>query len=326
MHRRERSIPPMTITQDSSAPLVVVVGATGIQGGSVIKALAESNKPYRIRGFTRDVTKPVSQALIAKGVEVVTVSYVTDNVKEVFKAFEGANIAFLVTKGEYFDAEREAAEGKMMIDAAKAAGVDRIVWSGLPSISKLSGGKYTHVIQFESKAVVTEYGRRSGVPFADIQAGYYASNLQIPGALLAKQADGSFAIRFPASPTALFPIIDAENDYGLYVRQALEAPTFPRRLGGAFRRIYHAGGYGLSALSRCEKIMAQQITVEQFEKGFAEAGMPPHVVAVYSDAFQAVNEFGYYGGKTTSSVDGLARTPRSWAEFAKTADWSKVLA
>ncbi|KAG9008122.1 hypothetical protein FRB94_013679 [Tulasnella sp. JGI-2019a] len=58
----------MTITKDTAAPLVVVVGATGIQGSSVIKALGESNKLYRIRGLTRDLEKPASKALTEQGV------------------------------------------------------------------------------------------------------------------------------------------------------------------------------------------------------------------------------------------------------------------
>jgi uncharacterized protein YbjT (DUF2867 family) len=85
----------MTITQDVSAPLVAVVGATGNQGGSVIKALAESSRPYRVRAFTRDATKPAAQALVKIGVEVVVISLVVDNVQHVRKAFEGANMAFV---------------------------------------------------------------------------------------------------------------------------------------------------------------------------------------------------------------------------------------
>lgn len=85
----------MTISQDLSAPLVAVVGATGVQGGSVIAALSESDRPYRIRGFTRDPTKPVAQELAAQGVEIFAVSLVVDNATKVFEAFAGANIAFV---------------------------------------------------------------------------------------------------------------------------------------------------------------------------------------------------------------------------------------
>ena len=85
----------MTISQAVSAPLVAVVGATGIQGGSVIKALSESDKSYRIRGFTRDVTKAASEALQQQGVEMVAVNLVVENKEEVYKAFAGADYAFV---------------------------------------------------------------------------------------------------------------------------------------------------------------------------------------------------------------------------------------
>jgi uncharacterized protein YbjT (DUF2867 family) len=85
----------MTITQAASAPLIAVVGATGAQGGSVIKALSESDKPYRIRGFTRDATKAAAEALKKQGVEMVTVNLVVENKEEVYKAFTGADYAFV---------------------------------------------------------------------------------------------------------------------------------------------------------------------------------------------------------------------------------------
>lgn len=85
----------MTITQDSSAPLVAVVGATGTQGGSVVNALAKSDKPYRVRAFTRDAKKPAAQNLVKLGVEVVVVSLVVENKEEVYKAFTGADSAFV---------------------------------------------------------------------------------------------------------------------------------------------------------------------------------------------------------------------------------------
>ncbi|KAJ6628225.1 hypothetical protein B0H10DRAFT_2209890 [Mycena sp. CBHHK59/15] len=127
----------MSITQDLSAPLVAVIGATGTQGGSVIKALAASDKLYCIRGFTRDPEKKSTQELIRQGIDIVAVSLVLDNVKEVYQAFVG-----LVTNfWEHLNMEREIMEGNMLTDAAKAAGVSHIFWSGLMSITKLSGRK-----------------------------------------------------------------------------------------------------------------------------------------------------------------------------------------
>lgn len=57
--------------------LITVFGASGNQGGSVIRhILADSklSKEFRIRGITRDTKKPASQDLARQGVEVVSVS------------------------------------------------------------------------------------------------------------------------------------------------------------------------------------------------------------------------------------------------------------
>lgn len=57
--------------------LITVFGATGNQGGSVIRALlADSilSKEFKIRGITRDSTKPAAKELAGKGVELMSVS------------------------------------------------------------------------------------------------------------------------------------------------------------------------------------------------------------------------------------------------------------
>lgn len=60
-----------------SAPKIVVVfGATGVQGGSVIKSILSdprTAKEFKIRGITRDPSKPSAQALLKQGVEPVAV-------------------------------------------------------------------------------------------------------------------------------------------------------------------------------------------------------------------------------------------------------------
>lgn len=57
--------------------LITVFGATGNQGGSVVKHIlndATLSKEFKIRGVTRDTTKPAAQALAKQGVELVSVS------------------------------------------------------------------------------------------------------------------------------------------------------------------------------------------------------------------------------------------------------------
>ena len=56
--------------------LLTVFGATGTQGGSVIKTVLghpQLSKQFRIRAITRDPSKPSGKALSGQGVDVVRV-------------------------------------------------------------------------------------------------------------------------------------------------------------------------------------------------------------------------------------------------------------
>lgn len=70
--------------------LLVVFGATGNQGGSVVNAVLQDpvlGKEFKIRGVTRDVSKPAAKELEAKGVEVKAVRSLLCNF---FKQFGGS--------------------------------------------------------------------------------------------------------------------------------------------------------------------------------------------------------------------------------------------
>ncbi|KAJ6566897.1 hypothetical protein B0H19DRAFT_1232873 [Mycena capillaripes] len=316
----------MTITRDSSAPLVAVVGATGTQGGSVVRALAGSNKPYRVRAFTRDAAKPSAQNLVKLGVDVVVVSLIVENKDEVYKAFAGADFAFLVTNFfEHFSKEREISEGKLLIDAAKAGGASRIVWSGLPSVTKMSGGKYVNVYQFDDKAAVTEYGRQSGVPLVDIQAGFFGTNFLSNPLMFAKQDDGSFAIPLPIKPTAIVPFLDAQHDYGLFVRHVLELPVFPggTEITAYSEKLTIEEMAQQFAKATGKNIVFKQIPIEQITQGLQALGMPPHIALCTIEALQSWDEFGYVNDLPPH--EGLPPLS-TWTEFAKKTDWSKTLA
>ena len=103
--------------------ILVVFGATGNQGGSVIKSVLKDPKTaneFNIRGITRDPSKPNAKALEAQGVECVAGDI---NDKESIKsAFHGAYAVFAMTNyWEKMDAQLEINQGKNIADLAKVS-------------------------------------------------------------------------------------------------------------------------------------------------------------------------------------------------------------
>ena len=177
--------------------LIVVVGATGAQGSSVVRTFL-LEQGWRVRGLTRDTRGKRSQELAAKGVEMVTANL--DDPTSLESAFDGATAIFAVTDfwGPFTDPanhskvkpgqtinkwsyEHELQQAKNIFHAAaKIKSLQRFVWSGLSNVEKWSKGKYTWVYHFQSKADATEH-LKEGYPelwkeTSVIQVGWYASN------------------------------------------------------------------------------------------------------------------------------------------------------
>ncbi|KZW04462.1 NAD(P)-binding protein [Exidia glandulosa HHB12029] len=297
----------MTLSSQPSAPLVVVVGATGIQGGSVIRELIASDKPYRLRGLTRDDSKPEAQALRELGVEVVAVTISVGNEAAVLRAFQGADIIFSVTNfWEHLDAPRELAEGKLMVDAAKAVGVKLYVVSCAWSVAENTGGKYTHIVQWESKAKSS-----------------YTINLANPYVGPRRLEDGSYVWEQPDLNDQLYPYINTAYDYGLWVRYAIESPEYNK--GGGTILTWGELLRPSEVAAILERVRGIKIKVttwpdrETQRKYLESLGAPPHVVLdVIEHAF--MSEFGYYFGREREEEQqkiwaSLARKPRTLEEF-----------
>lgn len=129
----------------ANTPTIAVIGATGHQGGGVVRALRASGK-FRIRALTRNAEKRVDLAD-----EVVAADL---NRPETLKAaFEGAHGVFAVTNAWEPGGADEVAQGQAAVRAAKEAGVAHFVWSTLPNVEAISGDKYK-VPHFTDKAKV----------------------------------------------------------------------------------------------------------------------------------------------------------------------------
>src|SRR3977135_4389191 len=171
--------------------LISVVGATGQQGGAVARALQASGQ-FKVRALTRD---PDKHRELAE--EVVEADL---NKPETLKAaFEGAHGVFLVTNFQEAGAD-EVKQATAAIRAAKDAGVKHFIWSTLPNVEAISGGKF-NVPHFTGKAKIDQVVKDGGFEnYTFVIAPFYYQNLA--GALAPhKQADGSVGWALPLDPT-----------------------------------------------------------------------------------------------------------------------------
>src|SRR6266849_2443416 len=171
--------------------LIAVVGATGRQGGAVVRAL-QANKQFKVRALTRN---PDDHPQV--GDEIIKADL---NRPETLKpAFEGAYGVFLVTNFRE-EGTDEAEQATAAIRAAKHAGVKHFVWSTLPDVEAISRGKF-HVPHFTGKAKADRIVKEAG--FANhtfVIAPFYYQNLI--GVLASqKQTDGSMSWSLPLDPT-----------------------------------------------------------------------------------------------------------------------------
>jgi uncharacterized protein YbjT (DUF2867 family) len=171
--------------------LIAVVGATGRQGGAVLRAL-EANRQFKVRALTRN---PDKHGRLAD--EVVQADL---NRPETLKpAFEGAHGVFLVTNFAE-EGSDEVQQATAAVRAAKDAGVKHLVWSTLPDVAAISRGK-SHVPHFTGKAKVDRIVKEVG--FANhtfVIAPFYYQNL-IGVLAPQKQADQSMGWALPLDPT-----------------------------------------------------------------------------------------------------------------------------
>ena len=162
--------------------IIAVVGATGAQGGSLVRAiLNDPSGEFTPRAITRDVRSEKAKALAASGVEVVAANI--DDQDSVAQAFRGAYGAFCVTFfWEHFSPEKETVQGRNLALAAKTAGIKHAIWSTFEDTRRdvpLSDnrmptlqGKYK-VPHFDSKGEVDQAFRDAGVPTTFLFTSWY---------------------------------------------------------------------------------------------------------------------------------------------------------
>lgn len=214
--------------------LLVVVGATGGQGGSVVKAMREhSRHSFKIRGITRNTNSGKAKALSAQGIEMVAADL--NDESSLVQAFQGASAIFAVTDfyetfrtgGPWTAMDTECRRGLNMARAAlQIPTLEHYIWS-TPSAYKISEKRF-FVPHLEAKARVDEFIKQS--PLLEkttfFWITFFDSNLLKPTfqPILFKPLRKRVLL-LPSSPSTLYGFVgDPSVNIGVFVRAALAQP------------------------------------------------------------------------------------------------------
>ena len=188
---------------------VLVTGATGRQGGAVIRHLRP--KGWKLRALTRNPESYAAKQLAAQGVELVKGDL--DDPASLERAACGVYGIYSVQDFWTVGARREVQQGKNLADAAKKAGVEHLVYSSVGGAERNTG-----ITHWETKWEIEKYIRGLKLPVtvlrpASFMETYHILEVEV-GLLKGKLAD-------PIRGDKPYQTI-ATDDIGAFVALAFE--------------------------------------------------------------------------------------------------------
>jgi len=197
--------------------VIAVLGATGAQGGGVVRAiLADPTGGFRARAITRNPDSDKGKALKAAGADVVAADL--DDVESLKKAFAGAYGVYGVTNyWEHMKPERETQQAKNIAEAAKAAGVQHVIWSTFEEVRKIYPLSDTRMPTLMEQYKVPHFDAKAAAhPSFDpktttfLYTTFYWDNMVYFGMQPTKNEDGTYSLTLPMGDRKLAGIAAAD--------------------------------------------------------------------------------------------------------------------
>lgn len=322
--------------------IIAIVGATGNQGGSVARTFLALPE-WHVRCLTRNPSSRAAQDLLSLGAEVVQANMETES--SLSDALKGAHAIFLNTdfwetyqpliaaQTGHTDSneptpgaialEREILHGRnAALAASKIPTLERIVYSALFPMKKLSHGKYDHSHHWESKAAIVDFIRNEVPDLAkktsEIYLGAYNTN-----ALIMPRPDpasGKYTFITALGAETRIPVIDQNASTGPFVRALVEAEPAGTRLLAYDSYPTMNEIVDIWRRASWREVSFRVMTLQQIHEMLE---IPMEVL----DAVGFIEEFGYTGGEKLVEPDRLTEKvkTRSFEEWMMGRDWKEVL-
>jgi len=173
----------------SSKLNVLVTGATGKQGGHLVRELLA--RGHSVRALTRKPESPAAMELADRGVTIVPGNF--DDEGSLERAARGVDTVFAMSTPYESGAKTETQEGINILRAASRVRVKHFVYSSVAGADRASD-----IPHFDSKFEVEKEIRRSGVPFTIVAPVFFMDNF-LADYMMAGIAQGSIAMALPAT-------------------------------------------------------------------------------------------------------------------------------
>ncbi|QIX00361.1 hypothetical protein AMS68_005878 [Peltaster fructicola] len=332
--------------------LLCVFGATGQQGGAVLRYFARTQEhtstSVRLRGVTRNRKSDAARKLADMGVEMVEadlgdvgtieralvgVTHVfatTDSNRTIYSAISKPEILPQGHSPRSYAYELEIQQGKNLLQAAAASTTLRVlVWSSLTSPKKWSHGRYTKVSMWDAKEEIADMlAADSGIrdKLRILVLGFFTTNaLAVPELYAPRKArDGVYELALPMSGDTAVPIADLEADTGRWVEALFTQPSGTKLVGA-------------TALIPWSRWLAYWGEINHVPVRYRRAGAKEFESKVdgIGDAvleeFQFIDEYGFVGSDTKPiypeqlSQQGPESQTSDLRKLMSLQDWSPLL-
>ncbi|MRH90975.1 NAD(P)H-binding protein [Nocardia sp. SYP-A9097] len=248
--------------------LVLVTAATGKQGGATARRLLAAGRP--VRALVRDPESAAAQQLAAAGAELAVGDF--DAPDTVAVALRGVSAVLIVPPAAFgpdgWDVDLEARRGENLVAAARDAGVDQLVFTGIASFELESQwGAY-------GKRRIEEAVRASGLRWTILRPVRFMENYLAQGFPVDGIKDGVHHHLFPADLPVQMIAVD---DVAAFAELAF---TDPDHFHGRILELAGDERTMVAAAAVISEITGHTVTYEELSEDFA-AGMGDEVLKVF---------------------------------------------
>lgn len=280
---------------------VLVMGATGNQGGAVVQSLLP--KGHHIRTVTRNPDSPKAKRLKEQGVEVLKGDF--SGVNSIVDAATGMDTVYAMTTPFEAGVEAEVKQGITLVDAVKQAGVGHLVFGSVASADQQTG-----IPHFDSKFEVEKYIISSNIPYTISAPVYFMDNLLSPW-FLPSLKEGTLRLGMPAD--CLLQQVSV-NNIGAFAASLIE------RREQVFGQRFDFSGDEMSGAETAavvSKVSGRKIGYEGFDPEMMRADN-----ADFAAMFDWFNRVGYSADMEKLKRDFPEVKWQNFEAWAKEQDWS----